>query len=152
MFTFRDFHILESIFLKLLWWNALRAQRSLCSAGFRGMCEVMLRLSRSAVWKGDKVHYAHLPLALSHEICENEITQHQIVAFIKNYSGRHLFKYLLSGAISKRSDGDIFLCGCVSVSFSPQWWWQHKPWCDRGQMFSIQTFSLCGTEDMFAVV
>lgn len=46
------------------------------SLGFRAMCKVILLLSRSAVWKVDKVHYAQLHLALSHEICENKITQH----------------------------------------------------------------------------
>lgn len=46
------------------------------SQDYRGMWEVRLPLSRSVVWKGDKVHYARLHLGLSHEIRENKITQH----------------------------------------------------------------------------
>ena len=92
------------------------------SQDFRGTCEVTLLLWRSLVWKSDKVHYADLCLTLSHEICENKITS-QIVAFITRHLGRHLFKYFLSGSISKRSKKDSFffflsLWLCFSFFFS----------------------------------
>lgn len=93
------------------------------------------------LWKGNKVHYAHLHSMPSREIGENKdgARSHQtsqIVPFIKKHSCGLLLKYSLSDEISERSKGlFLFLSGWkrFSLPFSSQWWWKHKRRRSRGQ-------------------
>lgn len=82
------------------------------------------------------VHYAHLHLALCHEICTNKITQHLTLL----HSSKSTYASINSSVNSqvpflKGQKGNFFVC--VTVSFSPQWWSEHKCCCDRGQNSSI---------------
>lgn len=127
------------------------------SPDFRGMCEVILPLSRSAVWKGDKVHYAHLHLALSHEICENKITQHLGLWHSSKSTCAGIYSSIYSQMPFQKGQKGIFffttfcLCGCVSVSLYSQWWWEHTPRYDRGQKQS-SIFQLMRSDGHFLSV
>lgn len=107
---------------------------------FGGMCEVILPLSRSAVWKGNKVHYAHLHLAVSHEICENKITQHLRLWHSSKNTCPGFYSSIYSQMPFPKGLKETFYLFFFFVSvdvfqclFSPQWWWKHKPCCNRGR-------------------
>lgn len=94
----------------------------------KGMCEVILPLSRSAVWKGDKVHYAHLHLAPSSpEIWENKITQHLRLWHSTKSTCARIYSSIYSQMPFPKGQKGIFIfcpCGCVSVSVFSQRWWE----------------------------
>ena len=131
----------------------------------KGMCEVILPLSRSAVWKGDKVHYAHLHLAPSSpEIWENKITPHLRLWHSTKSTCAHIYSSIYSQMPFPKGQKGIFyflsLWMCFSVCFLSAMMREHKSRCDRGQSKSAaftakafgRAFSLRGAEVVFASV